>query len=475
MKKFLSLILVAALIITLFTFASSAAGPEASTRAKVEPGKIALNQADCTIRIIYPYFSGFASAAKLNDTIQNSNTAEIGYIKDSLEELKEYNDMEKIHISYSLDSYFDYNKSGDVLSVIINSYYYTGGAHGMSYMESYTVNTKTNEIYTFSSLFNHKSNYKKVILDKINAMIDKEKEFYFADAKQSVAARNSNYKFYIDGDKLVIYFDLYELRPYAGGMPEFKINAKDLKGLLKDDVYNQMINAKALGKVRLNGTTMASGLNTFEQDYTLMVPLKAVAELLGYKAGWDAKKGCSIDGSYIKNNVNSYSSSKTPETKLSEAPKIKGNVMYVPEEYFSQVLKEDVFYYGDALRIFTALSYRQNQFDIQIAEYTAPNTADKAVNMYARAVKDRKGALQYALFSDKLKAEYKAGFEEMNWVTGVSSPWVTGYDIKDNREGDYDIVFHWATSAGKSPDSIIKLTVAKKTGQEFWEIIKLQE
>lgn len=481
MKKLLSLMLAAAIIFASFAFSIDAAGAEAIAQAKVVPGKIARNEGNCTIKIIYPVFSGFSSAETLNNKILDGNAASIGYIRDTARSLQEFNQEleksgEEAYVrSVDLESYFDYNMSGNILSVMVNSYEYTGGAHGMSYLDTYTVNTKTNEEYTFASLFKSDSTYKKVILDKINALIDKEKDLYFAEAKQTVADKNSNYKFYIDGSKLVIYFDLYDLRPYAGGMPKFEIEAKDLKGLLTDDVYNQMANAKALSKVLYNGTSMVPQINTFEQNYFLMVPLKSVAEMLGYKVGWDAKNGCSIAGGYIKNNVNSYWSSKTAKTQLSNAAKIKNNVMYVPSDYFSQVLKEDVYDYDGHLRIFKISPEQESQFDKQIVEYMAPNSAPEAVNAYAKAVQERKGAIQYALLSDKLKAETKDGFAEMNWVTGVSSPWVTGYDIKDTGKGNYDIVFHWATSAGKSPDSTVKLTVAQKAGQSFWEITKLQE
>ncbi len=480
MKKLIAWLITFSILFTgliVYTYA-------ADKKVSVEARKIEKQEQDLSINIIYPYLSGFKAAEDINNSIQKRLISSIGNIGKNQEYIKEFKEEQKksgLDVSYmsvSLESYFDYNTSGNLLSVLINSYDYTGGAHGMSYLESYTVNTETNEIYKdFNSLFNSKTDYKKVILNKIYKLIDKEKDLYFDDAKKTAAAKNSNYSFYIDGNKLVIYFDIYELRPYAGGRPIFEIDAKDLKSLLKDNIYKQMINSKPLEKIRFNGTTLKPQFKTYEQNYTLMVPLQDIAKLLGYKVGWDAKKGWAVGGGFVKNKVNSYSSSKSGgSVKLDQPPKAIGNIMYVPKDYFSTILKEDVFYYGDALRIYKIdPAKKNNMFDEQITGFVSPDSADKAVNMYAQAVKERKGAIQYALFSDALKKAKKSTFEELNWVTGVSSPWVTDYQIKKTGTNSYDIIFHWATSTGKADDSIVKVKTGKIAGQEYWQITEVKE
>jgi|GEM_PF-895244 len=480
MKKILSFALSLVFFLSTFTIYAETSAKEG---VSVDVRKIEVNEEDLDIKIIYPYLSGFKAAEKLNDTFQKSNINSIAFIREAQKDIKDFKEQQKkageeiSEIGVSLESYFEYNFSGNILSLIFNSYNYTGGAHGMSYIESYTVNTKTNEIYsTFDSLFNSRSNYKKIILDKIYKMIDKEKELYFDDAKQTVAAMNSDYNFYIDGNKLVIYFGLYELRPYAGGMPVFEIDAKELKGYLKDDIYNQMINSKPLQVVRFNGTSLKSQPPVYEKDYILMVPLKPIAELLGYKVTWAGDKGWAVDGGYVKNKVNSYYSSKTAEkVQLGLPPQAKGDIMYVPYNYFSTVLKEDVSYYGDALRIYKTDDEKQSLFDKLIIDFSEPYTAEEAVEMYAEAVDRRNGAVQYALYSDTLKADKKAELEELNWVTGFSSPWVSSFDIKKTGENSFEIVFHWETSAGKEPDTVTKVKVTKVPKQEVWRITEIKE
>jgi len=484
MKKFVSLIIAAVLLFATFTPGISAATTDIKDNVKIDTRKIERIEEDCSIKIIYPVLSGFSSASMLNDRIQNKNVNSIGNIRDawnSLLQMKEEQKAAGEEVSkqeVALDTNYDYTFSGNILSVMLNNYSYAGGAHGTYYIDSITTNTKTGEIYSFNSLFNEKSNYKKVIVDKINKMIDKEKDLYFEDAKKTVAGRNTeDFKFYIDGSNLVVYFDLYDLRPYAGGMPKFTFSAKALKGLLKNEVYSQIINAKPLANTRLNGTSLTVPYKTYQQNYSLMVPLKFFAETLGYKVGWDSKKGAAVAKGYIKNNVNSYYTSETINNpiKLSSAPKTIKNCLFVPIEYFSQVLNEDVSYDGTAVRLYKYTTKDESQFSNQIVEFRLPTSSEQCVQMYANAVKERKGAIEYALYSEKLRAAAKANFEDLNWVTGVSSPWVTGYDIKNTSKGNYDIVFHWATSAGKAPDSTTKVTVGNIADQEYWQITGVQE
>ncbi len=480
MKKALLFVMIVTIALTLFPAITGVSSVDAESKSsvKVEPAKIEKIDGICSIKIIYPVLSGFTSAKEINDTLQNKNLDSIGFIRREQAYLDEYiKDMpprEQNLPLASIDSLFDYNTSGDILSLVTNTYVYTGGAHGMTTLESYTVNTKTGEVYSFNSLFNPNSNYKKVILDNIKKSIDKEKDMYFDDAKTTVDEAKGNYKFYIDGDSLVIYFGVYELRPYAGGISRFILPAKELKGLLKDDVYNQMINAKPLEKIRLNGTSMKTQFKTFEKDYVLMVPLKTTAEILGYKVGWDSKKGASIAGGYIKNNVDTYYTTNSKKIKLTPA-KIVGNVMYVPISYFSEVLKEDVSYDGEGIRFFTKSTVTPSQFDVQSTEFMKADSAKECADMYAKAVKERKGVIQYGLMSQTLRVANRTGFEEMNWVTGVSSPWVTSYNVKDNGNGTFKITFHWATSTGKSPDTIVTLSVSKVKDQEYFEISGIKE
>ena len=42
-------------------------------------------------------------------------------------------------------------------------------------------------------------------------------------------------KFYIQDDNIVVYFDLYDIAPYAAGIPEFIINVNKINHILKPE------------------------------------------------------------------------------------------------------------------------------------------------------------------------------------------------------------------------------------------------
>jgi hypothetical protein len=107
----------------------------------------------------------------------------------------------------------------------------------------------------------------------------------------------------------------------------------------------------------------------------------------------------------------------------------------------------------------------------------APASADEAVNAWAGAVKNRNGAVQYSLLSPELKKLTLKPYQAVNWVTGVSSPWVDSYQVSAGVPADdgsvaYDVTFALKTSAGDAGTGTVKVTVGQQDGN--WPIIGLE-
>jgi len=98
--------------------------------------------------------------------------------------------------------------------------------------------------------------------------------------------------------------------------------------------------------------------------------------------------------------------------------------------------------------------------------FTPPKTAKECVQTYAEAAMNRNGVLQYALYGDELKLrdDVRDGFVSFNWVTGVSSPWISGFEITQISDLEFQIVFHYATSKGPSGDSTVNLLLGFMNG-----------
>lgn len=108
----------------------------------------------------------------------------------------------------------------DYLSLIVTYYEYRGGAHGIYSVVPYNYNLKTGERLQIKDLFKEGYDYKSIINKEILAEISKNPDSYFKDAFKSI---KENTDFYLTKDGIVIYFQLYEIAPFAAGNPEFLI------------------------------------------------------------------------------------------------------------------------------------------------------------------------------------------------------------------------------------------------------------
>lgn len=59
----------------------------------------------------------------------------------------------------------------------------------------------------------------------------------------------------------------------------------------------------------------------------------------------------------------------------------------------------------------------------------APANPEAVANAWANAAKNRNGAVQYMLMCPDLQKANLSNLEALNWVTGVSSPWISSTKI----------------------------------------------
>ncbi len=74
-----------------------------------------------------------------------------------------------------------------------------------------------------------------------------------------------------------------------------------------------------------------------------------------------------------------------------------------------------------------------------LEEALAPKDPLAAAKTWAEGAKTRNGAVQYAVMSPELKKESYSGLVDSNWATGVSSPWVLGYEITEKYNFNNEI------------------------------------
>jgi len=121
----------------------------------------------------------------------------------------------------------------------------------------------------------------------------------------------------------------------------------------------------------------------------------------------------------------------------------------------------------------TQLSSLKRQIDmLQLS--LSPQTANEAVESWARGVKTRNGALQFAVLSPELQMKMRQEFSGNGWVTGVSSPWVNDFSITNTGSSEnsatYEVRFKLATSTGNTGEDLVKVSV--KQNKTTWYITK---
>jgi hypothetical protein len=124
---------------------------------------------------------------------------------------------------YSLDSVYKipYNTKNFV-SLVVDYYQYTGGAHGLTTRNTYNYDFNQGKRLRLFELFKEGYDYQTKINDVIKQQIAKNPSEYFQDENGFKGIKNKQ-DFYIDNDGIVIVFQLYDIAPYVSGIKEFHI------------------------------------------------------------------------------------------------------------------------------------------------------------------------------------------------------------------------------------------------------------
>ncbi|SCW67737.1 Protein of unknown function [Paenibacillus tianmuensis] len=229
---------------------------------------------------------------------------------------------------------------GGMFSITVETYVYTGGAHGISRTDTYNVlNQDAAKRIELKDLFG--ADYKQTIDKHIKDEIAKHPDDYFKDGFEGIVDTQS---FYIHQGSAVIVFAPYEIAPYSTGMPEFAIplpNQAQTPGAdARSKPHTLVVNGKKLSIIDGTVYTDAKG--------TVTVPLRSVAESLGYELKWNAEQQAvelqkEAQWSIVRMGKDEYVMNKMAPVSLGTAPAINSEgKMYVPLAFFSDILKADV-------------------------------------------------------------------------------------------------------------------------------------
>ncbi|QED48131.1 DUF3298 and DUF4163 domain-containing protein [Cytobacillus dafuensis] len=124
------------------------------------------------------------------------------------------------------------NNQREVLSLSLSNYtYHYHAAHGMTYIKSLTFDLQKEKLYELKDLFKPRSDY----VNRLSSLISEQINQRNIQLLNSFTKIKPNQDFYIADKTLVIYFQLYEITPYAYGFPMFPISVYDIQNIIDEN------------------------------------------------------------------------------------------------------------------------------------------------------------------------------------------------------------------------------------------------
>ncbi|MEW9125117.1 MAG: RsiV family protein, partial [Thermotaleaceae bacterium] len=149
--------------------------------------------------------------------------------------IKEESTTDPEEIYYEIvDKDFEIKELGEVVTIVENGYFYPiGAAHGTPRFSGYHMNMRTGKFYSMEDLFISDSNYMKrlesIVKKQIEMQQDDEDAMYFEGAEPTISAGQY---FLLTEKGMKIYYQVYEIAPYAAGTPSFEIPYEEIKDIL---------------------------------------------------------------------------------------------------------------------------------------------------------------------------------------------------------------------------------------------------
>jgi len=155
-------------------------------------------------------------------------------INNRLKELSQVKPIDSnVQLDYSYTGDFSVEFFNNTLAVLkLEGYKFPfGAAHGMPSNVYPHIDLVSGVFYELKDLFKKDSNYVKVLSDIIANEIktNEEYSYVFPGAFNGI---QPNQPFYIDENNLYIYFNPYEIAPYAAGFPTFKIPFTQISSII---------------------------------------------------------------------------------------------------------------------------------------------------------------------------------------------------------------------------------------------------
>ena len=136
---------------------------------------------------------------------------------------------EQVDFSEVYGTYEDTLNENGIVSILFDMYTYVNkAAHGLSVYDSITFNANTGQIYSFSDLFNPRTNY----IAELNRLAQEYIQRNNVTLTTPFGGVEEDQDFYLTPDSLVMYYQVYQYTPYYYGLFKIEIPYNRIRNLL---------------------------------------------------------------------------------------------------------------------------------------------------------------------------------------------------------------------------------------------------
>lgn len=223
------------------------------------------------------------------------------------------------------------NFPAGLVSLQITTYGATGGT-GMPRVDTYNVlNREEAQRVTLQDVLG--DTYKEMVDAGVRAAMEEHPENYFKDEFKGIRESQG---FYVEKGEAVVVFPKYAIAPGVMGSPEFRFP-------LAEDLIIP-VKTEPAAKVVLD---LAAGDSLTSADGVTFVPLRKLAEGLGYEVTWNqatyaAELHKGAQWTNVSVGKDSYFYAKMAPVSLGAAPMIQKDSLYVPLKFVTDILKAEV-------------------------------------------------------------------------------------------------------------------------------------
>lgn len=139
---------------------------------------------------------------------------------------------------YRIDFEVTYNRD-NLLSVNTTQYFYMGGAHGEPLLLSYNVDLRSGKTLAITDLFDDARTAKVILALGVSERIKADPDKYFPEALDKAGVPDDQ-QFYLEDGQVVLHYGIYELAPFAAGLPKFAFDAGELEDVLKPRIRRSL-------------------------------------------------------------------------------------------------------------------------------------------------------------------------------------------------------------------------------------------